>query len=496
MCRRRWRCFSAMSRHSGASSTWTRQALETMPPRARPMTPQRTPMRVRIHRARRGSRFFTAARRSGRPRSAAARRARPRSRPSAGERGARRFARAAEAPSRGASAPRSRRARGSCSSRTRARGRAALPGGALAPGGRARARSRAARCARGARGAPRTRSPWPSPRGSIAEGTPGERDSFALRRRDRSGFTASDPELGAPRSAVHGALFVGGDLRLLGRRPPGLDGEGALHEAILERLEREDRGVTTVVDDLRQRGQERGELVELAVDRDANGLKAPGGGVDAPDADRADRAHDRAAEIERGVELVGQQRLLDAAGDAARAALVAVLVDDVRELVVGQAIDELERGLAALAVHAHVDRSFAAEAHAALRVVELGGADAEIGDEPVDATDAEEIELLTNGGERRLDEGDAVGDGGEALTRRFDGDGIAIEGDDARPWFDLEEGDGVAPAAERDVDVDPAGARRDRPHDLVSHDGRVLEALHVGHLVEVIAPYPFVWLHE
>ena len=38
-CSRRCRCFSAISRHSGPSSIWTRHALDTMPPSARPITP-------------------------------------------------------------------------------------------------------------------------------------------------------------------------------------------------------------------------------------------------------------------------------------------------------------------------------------------------------------------------------------------------------------------------------------------------------------------------
>src|ERR1700733_4443456 len=58
-CRRRWRCFSATSRHVAPSSTWTRYALDTNPPRPRPIAPDRMPIRKRIPRACLGSRFFT-----------------------------------------------------------------------------------------------------------------------------------------------------------------------------------------------------------------------------------------------------------------------------------------------------------------------------------------------------------------------------------------------------------------------------------------------------
>ena len=53
-CRRRWRCFSAISRHSSPSSTCTLYAPDTMSPRPRPMSPQSIPMRTLIQRARRG----------------------------------------------------------------------------------------------------------------------------------------------------------------------------------------------------------------------------------------------------------------------------------------------------------------------------------------------------------------------------------------------------------------------------------------------------------
>ena len=69
-------------------------------------------------------------------------------------------------------------------------------------------------------------------------------------------------------------------------------------------------------------------------------------GIDASDAHGADGAHDGAAKVERRLELALGERALDAPRDAPRAALLAVAVDDVRELVVVEPVDELERGLA------------------------------------------------------------------------------------------------------------------------------------------------------
>ena len=90
-------------------------------------------------------------------------------------------------------------------------------------------------------------------------------------------------------------------------------------------------------DDVAERGKQRLELLELAVHGDAQGLERPRGGVDAANPRGAHRAHDGAPQVERRAQLAVGEGLLDAARDATRAALVAVLVDDVGQLVVGQA---------------------------------------------------------------------------------------------------------------------------------------------------------------
>ena len=164
--------------------------------------------------------------------------------------------------------------------------------------------------------------------------------------------------------------------------------------------------------------------------------------------------------------------------------------DDVGQLVVRAAVDELERGLAALRIHPHVDGPLATEAHAAIGVVELGRADSEIGHQPVDLRDAAIGELLEHAREGGMDEAHAVGDGGQAGLGGGDGAPVAVDGDDARLRFGLEQGDGVAAAAEGRVDVDAAGAGCEGGDQLLAHHGGVLVALHVGDLFEVVAPHP------
>ena len=126
------------------------------------------------------------------------------------------------------------------------------------------------------------------------------------------------------------------------------------------------------------------ELFQLVVDRNAERLKRAGRGIDSPHAGRPYRAHHRAPQIERRLEFTRMERLLDAARDPPRAALIAVLVDDVGELVAIEPLDELERGLSVDVAHTHVERPLGAKAHSARRVVELWRADPEIGHDAVD----------------------------------------------------------------------------------------------------------------
>ena len=63
--------------------------------------------------------------------------------------------------------------------------------------------------------------------------------------------------------------------------------------------------------------------------------------------------------------------LLDAASDPARGSLFTELVDEIGELVLAQSCDELHGGLAAILIHSHVDRTFAAKAHPSVRMIQL-----------------------------------------------------------------------------------------------------------------------------
>ena len=65
-------------------------------------------------------------------------------------------------------------------------------------------------------------------------------------------------------------------------------------------------------------------------------------------------------------------------GDSARGAFVSKLEDQIGELTLRQTRDEIRRGLAAAAIHPHVEGSGATEREPAFGGIELHGADAEI----------------------------------------------------------------------------------------------------------------------
>ena len=169
---------------------------------------------------------------------------------------------------------------------------------------------------------------------------------------------------------------------------------------------------------------------------------------------------------------------VDAPGDPPRASLFAQLEEHVRELVVREAVDELERGLAARRVHAHVDGAFMPKAHAAKRIVDLRRADAEICAEPLHLLDAARLELVPRASEGFMDRDEALAEPRQALGRRLDGHEIAIEPDDASTCVRLENGLRVTTAAQGGVDVDTAVRDGQCGDDLTLHDRGVVKALH------------------
>ena len=120
------------------------------------------------------------------------------------------------------------------------------------------------------------------------------------------------------------------------------------------------------------------------------------------------------------------------AGDAAREALFAELEDRVGELAFRRAGDEVGGGVAAAAIHAHVERLVALEAEAAARRVELHRRHAEVGERAVDAVDLAAVEDVVDRAIIGVHELDAVAPRRQRFARAGERVEVAIEADEAR----------------------------------------------------------------
>ena len=142
-------------------------------------------------------------------------------------------------------------------------------------------------------------------------------------------------------------------------------------------------------------------------------------------------------------------------------------------------------------------RPLAPEAHAALGIVELRRADAEVRHEAVDALDPELVELLAEAARRstaRASRDRRRARGARRPPRWPRGRGRTRR---SAPSVPPRAGPRVCPPPPSVASTyDAAGPRRERPDDLVAHHRRVLEALHVGHLVEVLAPDPLAGIRR
>src|SRR5690606_25323538 len=122
-----------------------------------------------------------------------------------------------------------------------------------------------------------------------------------------------------------------------------------LDQAVLEGVEADHDAAPAGREAAREGREEAGELVELAVDRDAQGLEGLGRRVDAQAAAGRLRVAplDQRREVRRGREPSVARRLGQALGDPPRVALLAEVPEDRRELVDPRGADELEGGRAA-----------------------------------------------------------------------------------------------------------------------------------------------------
>lgn len=250
--------------------------------------------------------------------------------------------------------------------------------------------------------------------------------------------------------------------------------EEAFDDAIFERMETDDSENTALAQQALGGKEAFDELIELAIDRDAQGLERARGGMRVTRL-AADGFFDDAGEFERcryRGSFAGSNNELS---DAARLALFAEGKEQVCQLFLFEIVDEIGGAFAGLA-HAHVERPFAHEGETALAFIELHGADADIEHDAVNGRvgRGKRVEFRKRAGNELESTG--------KIGRQFVGMrlhiGIAVDGDDFSTSF--EQGARIAACAKSAINDAPASKRRKCSHNLVQEDGDVRRIHHRG----------------
>ena len=230
------------------------------------------------------------------------------------------------------------------------------------------------------------------------------------------------------------------------RLPAGPLLEEGLDDAVLERMERHDGEPATGLQQRFGRNQRRRELAELVVDVDAERLEHAGRWMTSRLPATADDALDETRELSCARERLRLAIGDDGARNGAGSPLLAQMEEDVGELRLAPAVDDIggrDPGFR----HAHVERAVGLERESALRLVELHGGDADVEDDPVRAREPGFGGVALHVAEAALAKRQSAGMRAEQRKPATDGRGIAVDGDDAA-GAGLEQGGRVAARAE------------------------------------------------
>src|SRR5262252_297326 len=174
------------------------------------------------------------------------------------------------------------------------------------------------------------------------------------------------------------------------------------------------------------------ESVELAVHPDADGLERPRGRIDSLVTAAGDRATNYRRKLQRGLDRRFLARTDDRPSDTSRKTLLAVGVNRVGQFALAGARDELCRGIAPAAIHAHVERLVALKTESAAWCVELHRGDAEVGERAVHQAHTARVEHFIERAVVGMNEIDPIGPGCERDACSRKGILISIQTDDPR----------------------------------------------------------------
>ena len=191
------------------------------------------------------------------------------------------------------------------------------------------------------------------------------------------------------------------------------------------------------------------EHPQLIVHRNPQGLKGAGGGVNPPPPRLGGITTGHGVGQGRGA-LIGALVLevrFDPPGDAAGEPLLPVAIDQIRKLVLLQAIDQLSRSLPLTAgIHPHVQGTIQAKTEAPLRHIQLRAAHPQIRQHHHGGLGRHIVGKV--GGHDR----DAITEGGQTLRRRGPGRGVLVQSDQAQAGMLFQQQGAVAAAPKGGVD--------------------------------------------
>ena len=267
------------------------------------------------------------------------------------------------------------------------------------------------------------------------------------------------------------------DLRRADAAAP-LGGDEALDDAVLERVVGEDGQPAARPQQVDGRGQRRGQRLQLAVDRDAQGLEGARRGMRPPTAAAGDRhdALDERGQVGGGLDRPRPALLDDRARDAPSVGLLAVGPQDVRDLgLVELAQQRRPPGAPLAGVEAQVERAVGERKlkprSSSASWKELSPRSKRMpstGSKPVAAATSAMCSKFACRSVTRPPKPR------QALAAPGDGRLIGIQSEQAAiRRIRLQDPDGVPSAAERGVDLELARERRESQEDLLHHHGPV-----------------------
>src|SRR2546423_12846084 len=220
-------------------------------------------------------------------------------------------------------------------------------------------------------------------------------------------------------------------------------------------MEADRRHTTTGVEDLKSCFEPGLDLAELIVDRDAQALERSSRDVDvAWPGSSGYRRLDGGAQVAGGAERAPRHHELC---DPARPSLLAVITQDPFDLLDVVLVHDPSSSQVGRWIHAHVERTFGAEAETALGFVELGARDPKVEQDHVGAGKAGGRGQLMKPAEATLNDSGGGPVRGQGLASGFDCGGIAVDPEQPSARSDpLEDQAGMARPPQGAVDRDRA----------------------------------------